>query len=108
MYHSGKGRNPLERNTMTTNQSPKDIERLIDEADELVQRIYFDVLNEMEEEHRLQFEIHAQKLEKIKSEVQGGSDKKKPWTAGSGAEGIHEAILDIVKAMQGFAKSLSG
>jgi hypothetical protein len=29
-------------------------------------------------------------------------------TAGSSAEGIHEAILDIVKAMQGFAKSLSG
>ena len=93
---------------MTTNQSPKDIERLIDEADELVQQIYFDVLDEMEEEHRLQFEIHAQKLEKIKSEVMGGSDKKNAWTAGSSAEGIHEAILDIVKAMQGFAKSLSG
>jgi hypothetical protein len=52
--------------------------------------------------------LHAQKLERIKSEVKGGSDKKKPWTAGSSAEGIHEAILDIVKAMQGFAKSLSG
>jgi hypothetical protein len=95
-------------NNMTTNQSPKDIERLLAEADELVKRINFDVLNEMEEEHRLQFEIHAQKLEKIKSEVHGGSDKKKAWTAGSSAEGIHEAILDIVKAMQGFAKSLSG
>ncbi len=95
-------------NNMTTNQSPKDIERLIDEADELVQRINFDVLNEMEEEHRLQFEIHAQKLERIKSEVKGGGDKKKAWTAGSSAEGIHEAILDVVKAMQGFAKSLSG
>ena len=93
---------------MTTNQPPKDIERLIDEADELVQRINFDVLNELEEEHRLQFEIHAQKLEKIKSEVKGGSDKKKAWTAGSSAEGIHVAILDIVKAMQGFVKSLSG
>ncbi|MEJ2156771.1 MAG: hypothetical protein P8X96_15640 [Desulfobacteraceae bacterium] len=93
---------------MTTTQLPKDIERLIDEADELVQRINFDVLNELEEEHRLQFEIHAQKLEKIKSEVKGGSDKKKAWTAGSSAEGIHEAILDIVKAVQGFAKSLSG
>ena len=80
---------------------------MIDEADELVQRINFDVFNELEEEHRLQFEIHAQKLEKIKSEVKGGSDKIKAWTAGSSAEGIHEAILDIVKAMQGFAKSLS-
>ena len=93
---------------MTTNQSPKDIERLLYEAEELVQRINADVLNEMEEEYRLQFEIHAQKLEKIKSEVKGGSDKKKAWTAGSGTEGMHEAILDIIKAMQGFAKSLSG
>ena len=80
---------------------------MIDEADELIQRINSDVLNEMEEEHRLQFEIHAQKLERIKSEVQGGSDKKKVWKAGSGAEGIHEAILDIVKAMQGLTKFLS-
>jgi hypothetical protein len=95
-------------NNMTTNQSPQDIERLLDEADELVQQINLDVLNEMEEEHRLQFEIHAQKLETIKSEVHGGSDKKKAWTAGSSTEGIHEAILDIVKAIQGFAKSLSG
>jgi hypothetical protein len=95
-------------NNMTTNQSPKDIERLLNEADELVQLINSDVLNEMEEEHRLQFEIKAQKLERIKSEVQGGSDKKKASKIGSGAEGMHEAILDIVKAMQGFAKSLSG
>ena len=80
---------------------------MIDEADELVQQINLDVLNEMEEEHRLQFEIHAQKLKRIKSEVQGGSDKKKTWKAGSGAEGIHEAILDIVKAMQGLTKFLS-
>jgi hypothetical protein len=29
-------------NNMTTTQSPKDIERLIDEADELVQQINFD------------------------------------------------------------------
>ena len=95
-------------NDMTTNQSPKDIERLIDEADELVQRINADVLNEMEEEHRLRFEIHAQKLDRIKSEVQGRIDRKKAVNTGFGAEGIHEAILDIVKAMQGFAKSLSG
>jgi hypothetical protein len=28
--------------------------------------------------------------------VQGGTDKKKASMLGSGAEGIHEAILDIV------------
>ena len=68
----------------------------------------FDVLNEIKEAHRLQFEIHAQILERIKSEVKGGSDMKKAWTADSSAQGIHEAILDIVKAMQGFVKLLSG
>jgi hypothetical protein len=93
---------------MTTTLLPKDIERLMVKADELIKGINSGVLNEMEEEHRLQFEIHAQKLEKIKSKVHGGSDKKRAWTAGSSAEGMHEAILDIVKAMQGFAKSLSG
>jgi hypothetical protein len=93
---------------MTTNQSPKDIERLLAEAEELVERINAEALNEMEEEHRLQFEIHAQKLERIKSEVQDRIDKRKASETGSGAEGIHAAILDIVKAMQGLAKSLSG
>jgi cytochrome P450 len=108
VLYAGTGRNPLERNDMTTNQSPEDIEQLLAEADELVLRISSDVLNEMEEEHRLQFEIHAQKLESIKSKVQGGSVKKKAWKADSGAEGIHDAILDIIKAMRGFTKSLSG
>ena len=102
------GRRGRKGNMMSTNISEADIERLLAEADEITRRINADVLKEMEEEHRLQFEIYAQKLEKIKSEVKGGSDKKKAWTAGSSAEGLHEAILDIVKAMQGFAKTLSG
>ena len=93
---------------MPTNRSTGDLERMLAEADELVQRIHSDVLNEMEEEHRLQFEIHARKLEKIKSDVQGRIDRKKAASTGSGAEGVHEAILDIVKALQGFTKSLSG
>ena len=86
----------------------KNLEHLMVEADTLVDRIHSDLLDEMDEEHRLQFEIHAQKLERIKSETKGGSDKKKAWAAGSSAEGIHEAIVDIVKAMKGFEKSLSG
>jgi hypothetical protein len=93
---------------MQVNSESKDIDRLMAEADELIERIQSDLLNEMEEEHRLQFEIHAQKLEKIKSEVQGRIDRKKAAKTGSGAEGMHEAILDIIKAMQGFTKSLSG
>jgi hypothetical protein len=42
-------------------------------------------------------------LKKLKSEVQGKIEKK----TNSGAEGMHEAILDIVKAMRDLKKYLS-
>ncbi len=92
---------------MSTHLSEKNVKRLLAEADELAQRINSDILNDMEEDHRLQFEIHARNLEKIKSEVQGGIDQDKASKTGAGAEGIHEAILDIVKAMKGLTKYLS-
>ena len=92
---------------MPADLKSKEIEQLMAEADELVKRVHSDVFNEMEEAHRLQFEIHAQKLEKIRSDVQGRIDKKNAANIGSGAEGIHEAILDIITAMQNFTKSLS-
>ena len=93
---------------MTTNGKAIPVDQLLAEADELIRQIHADAINEMEEEHRLQFEIHAQKLERIKSDVQGRIDKKNAAKTGSGAEGMHEAILSIVKAMRGFKKSLSG
>ena len=92
---------------MPNNIESKDIEQLLAEADELIQQINSDALNEMEEEHRQQFEIHAKSLKKIKSEVQGGIDKRKTSETGSGAEGFHEAILDIVKAMRDLTKYIS-
>ena len=76
------------------------IDQLLAEADELIRQINSDVLKDMKEEHRLQFEKHAQNLEKIKSEVQDRIQKKEASDIGSGAEGMHEAILDIVKAMR--------
>jgi hypothetical protein len=74
----------------------KNIDQLLAEADELIQQIHSDVINDMKEERLLQFEKHAQNLKKIKSEVQGKIEKK----ISSGTEGMHEAILDIVKAMR--------
>ena len=88
---------------MPNNVASKNIEQLLAEADELIQKINSDVINDMQEEHRLQFEKHAQDLKKIKSEVQGKIEKK----TNSGAEGMHEAILDIVKAVRAFKKYLS-
>lgn len=84
---------------MSKNLESKNIEELLAEADELIRQINSDVIKDMKEEHRLQFEKHAQNLEKIKSEVQGRIQKKEASDIGSGAEGMHEAIQDIVKAM---------
>jgi len=53
----------------------------------------------MKDEHRQQFEEHAQHLEKIKSKIQGNIEKKGTSEIGSSAEGVHEAILEIVKAI---------
>ena len=88
---------------MPKNLESINIEQLLAEADELIQQINSDAINDMQEEHRLQFEKHAQNLKKIKSEVQGKIEKK----TDSGAEGMHEAIQDIVKAMRDLTKYLS-
>jgi hypothetical protein len=84
----------------------KNIAQLLAEAEELVQQIKSDHIDEMQEEHRLQLEIHAQNLQKIKSEVQGNIEKKEKSEISSSAEGMHEAILDIVKAMHDFKNKL--
>ncbi len=88
---------------MSKNLESKNIEQLLAEADELIQQINSDVIKDMKEEHRLQFEKHAQNLKKLKSEVQEKIVKKRS----SGAEGMQEAIQDIVKAMRDLTKYLS-
>jgi hypothetical protein len=91
---------------MLNNSDSKNIDQLLAEADELVEQINSDVINNMKEEHRLQIEKHAQNLEKIKSEVQSRIEKKRASQMGSGAEGMHEAIQDILKALQELKKYL--
>jgi hypothetical protein len=85
----------------------KNIDQLLAEADELIQQINSDAIKDMQEEHLLQFEKHAQNLRKIKSEVQDKIEKKGTSELSSSAEGMHEAIQDIVKAMQSLKKFLS-
>jgi vacuolar-type H+-ATPase subunit H len=91
---------------MPKNLESIDIEQLLAEADELIRQINSDAFKDMQEEHRLQFEKHAQNLKKIKAEVQGRIQKKEASDIGSGAEGMHEAILDIVKAMHDLTSKL--
>jgi len=91
---------------MPNNLESKNIEQLLAETDELIQQINSDAIKDMQEEHLLQFEIHAQNLKKIKSEVQDKIEKKGTSELSSSAEGTHEAIQDIVKAMQSLKKFL--
>ncbi len=88
---------------MPTTLKSKSIEQLLAEADELVQKINSETLGDLEEEHRLRFEKHTQRLQELKSEVQVKAEDKGTIETFSSAEGIHEAILDIVKAMKDLA-----
>ena len=84
---------------METNLESKNLEQLLAEADELIQQINSDAIEYMEEEHHLQFATHIQNYKKIKSKIQAGVGEKGTPEMVSGAEGMHKAILDIVKAM---------
>jgi len=91
---------------MKKDSEPKSIEQLMADADELIQRIHSDVIKDMEEEHRIQFEKHAQNLKMIKAAIQDRIDKKEASDIGSGADGMHEAIQELVKAMDALKKYL--
>jgi hypothetical protein len=78
----------------------KSIDELLAEADELVQKYTSEFLEDLEEEHRLQFEKHAQRLQELKSEVQAKTEDKGTIESFTTAEGMHQAVLDIVKAMK--------
>ena len=84
---------------MAKNLEPRNIEQLLAEADELIRQINSDAIKDMEEEHRIQYEKHAQNLKKIKSEVQSKIEKKGTSEISSSADGMHEAIQDIVKSL---------
>ena len=92
---------------MTTNLESMDVEQLLAEADELIEQINSDIIKHLKEEDRLQLEIQAQNLEKIKSQVQEEIEKKGVSNIGSGGEGIHKALLEIVKATRDLTKFLS-
>jgi hypothetical protein len=91
---------------MSNNVASKNIEQLLAEADELIQQINSDAIKDMQEQHLLQFEKHAQSLKKIKSEVKGKIKKKGTSEISSSAEGMHEALQDIVRAMQDLKNNL--
>jgi hypothetical protein len=86
---------------------PKDIDRLLAEADELIQQINSDAIRDMKEEHRIQFEANAQKLKKLRSEVQEKIVKEGTPEGGAYSEGMHQAIDEIVTAMKNLGSYFS-
>jgi len=86
---------------------PKDIERLLAEADGLIKQIDSDAIKDMEEEHRIQFEMHAQTLKKLRAEVQEKIDKQGTPEGGAYSEGMHQAIDEIATAMKNLGRYFS-
>jgi hypothetical protein len=93
--------------TMQATSIPKDIDRLLAEADELIQQINSNTIKGMEEEHRIQFETHAQSLKRLRSEVQEKMEKEGKPDDGSYSEGMHKAIDDIMAAMKNLGSYFS-
>jgi hypothetical protein len=93
-------------NIMHNNLESKSIDQLMAEADDLIRQINTDAIKDMKEMHRLEFEKHAQNFKKIKSAVQSKAEKTEPSQITSGADGMHEAIQDIVKAFQNLKNKL--
>ncbi len=85
----------------------EDIEKVLAEADELLQKINPAIVKDMEERRRAQLDEHAQRLKKLKSEVQDRIGKEKTPENRSYGEGMHEAMDDIMKAMKDLASYLS-
>ncbi len=85
----------------------EDIEKLLAEADELLQQINSEVIADMEEEQRTQLEEHVQSLKKLKSEVHDKIGNEGATESSSYSEGMHEAMDDIAKAMKALAGYLS-
>lgn len=85
---------------MTKNVESENIDQLLAEADAFVRQISSGFVKDMEEAHRLQLEKHAQDLKQMKSDAERKIKEKKASAIGSGAEGMHEALLDIAKAMK--------
>ena len=84
---------------MKKNPEIKDIDQLMAEADELIAHVHSEAFKDMKEEHRVRFEKRAQDLKEMRSRIQSRIDKEEKSKIGSGADGMHEAFMDIIKAM---------
>ena len=92
---------------MQTNLRHKKTAELLAEAEELIRQIDSDALQYLQDDHRLAFEKHVEKLEKIKAAAQFKAKVQKETDISDSAEGMHAAIQDIVKAMREMTHKLT-
>ena len=85
---------------------PKKIDQVMAEADDLIRQIYSEKSEGMGEKQRMAYEQKVKRLEELKAVVReksGGAQE----TGGSVSEGIHDAIDDLVKAVNETARQLT-
>lgn len=92
---------------METFYKPEKIEKILSEADQLLDQLNSGLIEDMEENRRTQLEIHASELKRRKLEISRKAEKGRKTDSGSFGEGIHEAIDEIVKAMEAMKRYLT-
>lgn len=92
---------------MTENPSSNELEQLKADAEELIQQLNTDFLNELEAGHRLQIEQVVQQIKRYQAELKADAEKKEPSDLGYAPGAINEAIREIKKSMKDLAHFLT-
>ncbi len=85
---------------------PSQIDEAMAEADDLIRQIYAEKIEGMGEEQRAAYREKVQRLEKLKAIVREKSGGAPAAGHASVSEGIHDAIDELVKAVNETAKEL--
>ena len=93
---------------MSTSLKYQDIDKVLAEADDLVEKINSMVSEDVLEAHQIEFEKRLKELEALRSDMkakvanEGASEESSSY-----AEGFHEAYQEIVKAMKNLKELLN-
>jgi hypothetical protein len=85
---------------------PDQIDQIMAEADDLIRQIYSEKIDGMEEAQRVEYEKKVKRLEELKAIVREKT-KEQPAGSSSVSSGIHEAIDELVQAVNDTAKRLT-
>ena len=86
---------------------PSTIDKVIAEANDLIRQIHSEKMQGMGAEKQAEYERKVQRLEELKAVIKEKSGGAQTSGGGSVSEGIHDAIDDLVKAVNETAKELT-